>query len=75
MRVIAVILGILCIVLPLWAFLTGEAESAELGELLVPGGIGIAFLAYGIGGQRLLRRIRPDLASEKKENGDSGSEE
>lgn len=64
MRVVAGILGVGCIATFI-AILTGAFETnlTSLAQLIV---VGIAFLAYAIGGQPLLEKVAPRFAEKKR---------
>ena len=70
MRVLGVIVGCLFLSGPALMLAFGDGLSWEIIPMLF---LGAAFVGYGLGGQRLLRKIAPSLARRKE--GDSSYDE
>lgn len=64
-RVLGGIVGVMCIGIPILLFFLGEEVTMEEVGIMP---LGLIFLAYAIGGQKLLKRVVPDVAEKDRDN-------
>ena len=64
MRLIAGLLGILCLAMPILMIVEGKGNVhlADWAKFLMVISFGVIILAYAIGGQNLLRKVAPRWA-------------